>query len=195
MKGRPLMNRMNKEKKKIEKFDAVFKDKLVTALMLAPTLSVMILSVVYQSLSSSQIALAKEPGIVLGWLSLVTVLGALVLAVMYNKVFATMALSLLYGLSAISYGIVIINGTTDVLNDGFFDMLLSVLVLPVISFISVTGRGSGAGNVLPLIIAVFITALSVAATVYIVKKHKKKEKELAKEAEARKARNSRRKVR
>ena len=184
----------DKERARIERFDRAFKDKFATAFMLAPALSVMILSVVYQSFSSTKIALEATPGVALGWLVLLTVAAAIVLAVMYDKTFVTMALSFLFGLASVSYGIVILNGTTDVLEDGFFDMLMSVFVLPVISFISVTGVENGNPHVIPLIISLIITAVSVGATVYIVKKVKKAEEERARKAEARKSRNSRRKV-
>ncbi len=188
-------NKRDKERARIERFDRAFKDKFATAFMLAPALSVMILSVVYQSFSSTKIALDPAPGVALGWMTLIIVAAAIVLAVMYNKTFVTLALSLLFGLASISYGIVIISGTTDVLEDGFFDMLMSVFVLPVISFISVTGVGSGKPHILPLIISLVITAASIGATVYIVKKLKKAEEERARKAQARKSDNSRRKVR
>ncbi len=185
----------DKQKERIERFDHALKDKFVTALMLAPVLSVMIFSVVYQSFSSTKVALDATPGVVLGWLTLLTVVAVTVLAVMYNKTFVTLAISMLFGLASLSYGIVIISGTTDVLEDGFFDMLMSVFVLPVISFISVTGVESGKPHALPLVISVIITAMAIAATVYIVKKLKKEEEERDRKAEARKSRNSRGKVR
>ncbi len=185
----------DKQRNRIEHFDRAFKDKFMVAFMLAPALSVMILSVMYQSFSSTKIALASEPGVVLGWLSLITVFGALALAVMYNKTFVTLAISLLFGLASVSYGIVMISGTTDILDDGFFDMLLSTFILPIISFISLTGRGDGSPHPMPLIIAIIITAVSIAATVYIIKKQKKLEAERAKKAEACKSDNRRRKVR
>lgn len=185
----------DKERARIERFDRAFKDKFATALMLAPALSVMILSVVYQSFSSTKIALDATPGVALGWLTLLTVTAAIVLAVMYNKTFVTLALSLLFGLASVSYGIVIISGTTDVLEDGFFDMLMSVFVLPVISYISVTGVESGKPHIIPLIISIVITGICIGATIYIVKKLKKAEEERARKIEARKSRNSRRKVR
>ncbi len=188
-------NKRDIERARIDRFDRVFKDKFVTAFMLAPALSVMILSVVYQSFSSTKIALDATPGIALGWLTLLTVVAAIVLAVMYNKTFVTLALSFLFGLASVSYGIVIISGTTDVLEDGFFDMLMSVFVLPIISFISVTGVENGKPHVIPLIVSLIITAAAIGATVYIVKKLKKAEEERARKAEAHKSGNSRRKVR
>ena len=188
-------NKRDKERERIERFDRAFKDKFVTAFMLAPALSVMILSVVYQSFSSTKVALSSEPGVALGWLTLITVAAAIALAVMYNKTFVTLAMSFLFGLASVSYGIVIISGTTDVLEDTFFEMLMSVFVLPVISYISVTGVGSGKPHILPLIISLAITAVSVGATVYIVKKLKKAEEERERKTEARKSRNSRGKVR
>lgn len=184
----------DKEKERIERFDRAFKDKFVTAFMLAPVLSVMILSVVYQSFSSTKIALDSTPGVVLGWLVLITVLAAITLAVMYNKTFVTMAISFLFGLASLSYGIVIICGTTNVLDDGFFDMLMSVFVLPIISYISITGVVSGRFHVMPLVISLVITGISIGATVYIVKKLKKAETDSVRKAEARKSDNSRRKV-
>lgn len=191
------MNKKQKDKDRarIEGFDRAFKDKFATAFMIAPALSVMILSVVYQSFSSTKVALDETPGIALGWLTLLTVAAAIVLALMYNKTFVTLVFSLLFGLASVSYGIVIISGTTDVLEDGFFDMLMSVFVLPVISYISVTGVADGTSRIVPLIISVLITAASIGATVYIVKKIKKAEKERERKAEARKSDNSRRKVR
>ena len=105
--------------------------------MLAPCLSVMILSVVYQSVNPSKYALESTPGLALGWITVITVVAAIVLAVMYKKTFVTLAIAVLFGLAALSYGIVILAGTTNVLEDGFFDMLLSVFVLPVISYIEI----------------------------------------------------------
>lgn len=191
------MNRKqkDKEREKIERFDRALKDKFATALMLAPALSVMILSVVYQSFSSTKIALASEPGIALGWLTLITVVAAIVLAVMYNKTFVTTALSLLFGLASLSYGIIIANGTTDILEDSFFEMLMSVFVLPIISFMSVAGTESEQAHIWPLVISLLITAISIGATLYIVKNIKKAEMERERKAEARKSGNSRRKVR
>lgn len=185
----------DKERERIERFDRAFKDKFATALMLAPALSVMILSVIYQSFSSTKIALDSTPGVVLGWLTLMTVAAAIILAVMYNKTFVTLATSLLFGLASISYGIVIISGTTDVLEDGFFNMLMSVFVLPIISFISVTGVEDGKSQILPLVISILITGVSIGATVYIAKKLKKAERDRVRKAEARKSNNSRGKVR
>ena len=56
------------------------------------------------------------------------------------------------------------------------------------------GVENGNPHVIPLIISLIITAVSVGATVYIVKKVKKAEEERARKAEARKSRNSRRKI-
>ncbi len=187
--------RRDEEREKIERFNHALKDKLATAFMLAPALSVMILSVVYQSFSSTKIALASEPGIALGWLTLITVIAAIVLAVMYNKTFVTTALSLLFGLASVSYGIIIASGTTDILEDSFLEMLMSVFVLPIISFMSVAGTETKQAHIWPLIISLLITAVSIGATVYIVKKIKKAEMERERKAEARKSGNSRRKVR
>ena len=185
----------DKERARIESFDRALKDKFATAFMIAPALSVMILSVVYQSFSSTKIALDETPGIALGWLTLLTVAAAIVLAVMYNKTFVTLAFSLLFGLSSVSYGIVILSGTTDILEDSFFEMLMSVFVLPVISYISVTGVSDGVSRAVPLVISLVITAASIGATVYIFKKIKNAEKERERKAEACKSDNSRRKVR
>jgi hypothetical protein len=188
-------NQRDKERERIERFDRAFKDKLTTALMIAPALSVMVLSVIYQSLSPSDVAYSRTPGVVLGWMTLITVIAEIVLSAMYNKTFVTLTFSVLFGLSSVSYGIVIINGTTSVLEDGFFDMLISVFVLPVVSFISATGVGNGTPQFVPLIVSLLITGASIGATVYIVKKLKKEEEERERKAEARKSRNSRRKIR
>ena len=185
----------DKENKRIERFDRAIKDKLITAVMIAPALSIMILSVIYQTLSPMDIAYSRTPGVVLGWMTLIVVAATIVLAALYNKTFVTLAFSILFGLATLSYGIVIINGTTNVLDDRFFGMLISVFILPVESFISATGVGSGAPHFVPLIVSLLITVASIGATVYIVKKLKKEEEERARKAEARKSGNRRRKVR
>ncbi|MBQ7780174.1 MAG: hypothetical protein IJ404_06730 [Clostridia bacterium] len=185
----------DKESKRIERFDRALKDKLITAVMIAPALSIMILSVMYQSLSTTDIAYSRQPGVVLGWMTLTVVAATIVLAAMYNKTFVTLAFSILFGLASLSYGIVIINGTTNVLDDGFFDMLISVFILPVVSFISATGVGSGAPHFVPLIVSLLITGASIGATVYIVIKLKKAEEERVRKAEASKSGDRRRKVR
>ncbi len=191
------MNKKQREKEsqRIERFDRALKDKLITAVMIAPSLSIMILSVIYQSLSTTDVAYSRAPGVVLGWMTLIVVAATIVLAIMYNKTFVTLAISLLFGLASLSYGIVIASGTTNVLEDGFFDMLISVFILPVVSFISATGVGNGSPHVIPLIVSLVITGASIGATVYIVKKLKKEEEESVRKAEARKSRNSRGKVR
>ncbi|MBO5040564.1 MAG: hypothetical protein J6D09_05655 [Clostridia bacterium] len=185
----------DKEIQRIERFDRALKDNLITAVMIAPSLSIMILSVIYQSLSTTDIAYSRAPGVVLGWMTLIVVAATIVLAAMYNKTFVTLAFSLLFGLASVSYGIVIASGTTSVLEDGFFDMLISVFILPIVSFISATGVGSGTPHAVPLIISVVITGASIGATVYIVKKLKKEEEERERKAEARKSGDRRRKVR
>ncbi len=186
--------KLDAERDRIERFDRAFKDKFVTALILAPTLSVMILSVIYQTVNSSLISIGSVPGIALGWLTLVAVAASLTLAVIHNKSFVTMFLSVLFVFSSVSYGIVLVSGTANVLEDGFFDMLISVFVLPVISFMSVTGVGGKGPHIAPLIISVLVMAASIGSTVFIHIKRKKAEKESEREAEARKSDNRRRKV-
>ncbi len=176
-------------------FKAMFKYKLVTALTLAPALGVMILSTVYQLLGSSLYGVNKTPSILMGWLTVITVLGSVALAVIYDRAFTTSFFTVLFGLGFVSYIIVTASGSTSVLNDSFFDMLLAVFILPVLSYISIFEKLKGDPYIPTLITALLLALISGGASAYITVKRKKREKELEKQADPRPTDSSRRKIR
>lgn len=155
----------------------VLKDRFVTALTIAPALAVMLLSSAYQLLGSSIQGIVKTPMLVMGWLSIIAVIGSVALAVVHQRAFTTTALALLFGMGFFCYLSFAVNGTTDIMADGFFEMLMLALSIPLWSYMSVSMSFADPPYVPALVIAGTLTALSIAATVYIFMKRKKRTEE------------------
>jgi L-asparagine transporter-like permease len=122
-------------------------------------------------------------------LTAVAICGGLVLSIVYGKHIVPMVYALLFGLGFISYLVIVISGTSDVVDDVFFEMIMLIFTLPLMSFMSIPAvLGADRATAL-LIIGGFITAISVAVAVYIVI-NTKREEERKKQEEAERIRNA-----
>ena len=162
------------EKEKLIK--NALKERVITALTIAPALSVMLISSAYQLLGSSLYGIKNGPMIAIGWLSIIAVLGSIALAVVHKRAFTSTVLALLFGAAFFCYLSFALNGTTDIMADGFFEMLMLALSIPIWSYMSVSMSFANPPYVPSLIIAGVLTALSIAASVYIIRKKKRDEK-------------------
>ncbi len=156
------------------KFDTFLRDKLVTALTAAPALAVMVISAIYQSLASTTPGISRDLPFAMGCVTLLTVAASLILAVMYGKIFTTNIFAVLFGLGFVSYLAVVINGTTDIASDDFFQLITLVLTIPLWSYMPVAEKMSDTSYIPALIIAAAITLLCIGGSVYITFKNKRR---------------------
>ena len=117
-----------------------WKDRLYTALMVAPTLSVMLMSAIF-SLATGAIGTGDHTmNVVLGVLSVLAIIASAVLSYVWEKRLPAALLCVILWLCFFSYLAVTVSGTSDFLDDAFFQALTLVFSLPVFSYGAVVGR-------------------------------------------------------
>lgn len=149
-------------------FKTVFKEHLITALTLAPALSVLILSAVYQGivrLSGYEVSFGAP--LILGWLTVLSLLASTVLAVVLRRRFTTLFFSVLFTLCFIFSALFYANGTTDLLSDSFFEAIMLVFTLPSYAYMSVSSSLSSVPAIPSLILTGMLMLANIGATVFL----------------------------
>lgn len=163
---------------KLQELKNDIKGRLVTALTAAPALSVVLISAVYQLMLGSPYLIYYGNPLIMGYMTFVAIAGSLALSLIYRRTFTPVLMSVLFALCFTSNLIFILNGTTDVLADGFFEMILLIFYLPSWSYMSVAASISFDFS-LPLLIITAILSLIclvVGIAVFVLnKKEKRKE--------------------
>ena len=89
-----------------------------------------------------------------------------------------------------------VSGTTNLADDSFFEALMLILSLPLMSFMSLSDSLGADKNIVLLVLSAVITAASVTVAVLVYKMEAKERAELEKrKAEAEKSDSGRRKIR
>ena len=178
-------------------FDKSIREGFITALMTAPTLAVVLISAAYQLvLSEATGRVSSIQSVVLGVLSIVAIAASLVLGGVYRKKAVATVFAAVFGFGFLCYLAFTVSGTTNLADDSFFETLMLILSLPLMSFMSLSDTVGADKNVMLLVISAVITVVSVVSAVLIYKVEAKERTELEKaDAEAEMPRSSRRKIR
>lgn len=145
------------------------RNSVITALMVAPTLAVLMISAVNYWASG---ALGQDVDgffpLVLASLTLLSLAASTVLAVVYKKKYVTLLLSVIFTLCFICYMVFLLNGNTDLYGDAFFEKLMLALSLPVSSYLSIGVKiFEGGANVAALVITGIIALTNIICSVII----------------------------
>lgn len=154
----------------------MIKERFITALTVAPALSVVLISAIYQLMLGSPYLLSYGAPLVLGYVTFIAIIGSLVLAVVYRRAFTPVILSVLFGLCFVCNLVFITSGTTDLLSDGFFEMIMLVFSLPSWSYMSVASSISYNATVPALVITGVVTVVCLAVSVVVFLLNKKENK-------------------
>ena len=155
--------RINKEKAKKE-----WKERLITALIVAPSLAVMLLSAIY-NLATGLMGINIESAIpqMMSWLTILVLLASTVLTTAYKRRFPAMLLATLFSLCFICYLCFYLSGTTDLYADGFFETLMLMLSLPIWSYMPVAMSLSSVPAIPALILTGFFAAINLAVWIWM----------------------------
>jgi hypothetical protein len=138
------------------------KDRFYMALMVAPTLSVMLMSAIFDLasglLGNEVVALT----VVLGILTVLAIVATAVLSFLWEKRLPTVLLAVILWLCFFSYLAVVISGTSDLLNDRFFQALTLVFSLPIFSYRALMGGSTVGCLILTGLLAALHTATPIA---------------------------------
>lgn len=178
-------------------FDKSIREGFITALMTAPTLAIVLISAAYQlMLSEATGRVSSIQSVILGLLSLVAVAASLTLGAVYRRRAVPTVIAAVFGLGFICYLAFTVSGTTNLADDSFFEALMLVLSLPLMSFMSLSSSFGADKNVVLLIISAVITVASVTVAVIIRRLEVKERAVLENEqAEAEKPHRGRGKIR
>ncbi len=144
------------------------KSDLFTALMVAPTLLVVVLSAVYQLLADlTGFGVTEGLPLVLGILTVLTLLSTTVLGVIWERRFPPALLAVIFWLCFFSYLGVVVSGTTDFVVDHFFEALTLVFCFPVFSYMSLAALFGEGVSVASLIMTGLFAALNTAVPLYL----------------------------
>ena len=172
------------------------KDKLISAFIIAPTLAVVLISAAYQLLASQNAGMLKSPlALSMSIVTLVAISAGMILSIVYGKELVPIIYALIFGLGFICYLSFTLNGTTDIADDAFFEMMMLIFSLPLMSFMSVPTFIGGDRAVVLIVLSGLITAVSVAVAIVIAFNKKRELKEYGKKAKAEMPDSSRRKIR
>ena len=151
-----------------------FKEHLYAALMVAPTLAVVLISAAYQlTAQNASYKLGMDLPLLLGVFSLLSLLASTVLAVVHERGFVSSLLALLFALTFLSELSFYLSGTTDLVSDNFFEMLMLIFSLPAWSYMSVSTCLGSVPAVPSLVITGLLVFFNVGATVWIVIRKRK----------------------
>ncbi len=150
------------------------KHRLMTALMIAPTLSVMLLSVIYNNLVGGQNVVASQEFPILA--SVVTVLSIVASAVLlyiYERKLPLIFLSAILSLCFIVYAILSIGGVTNADGEGFFGMMAMIFLIPTQAFIPLASAISTNYTAIMLLILAALSAVNILFAVKLTMAEKK----------------------
>ena len=164
------------EKKVRRDFRQEWKERLITALTLAPTLAVLVLSAVYQSVVQwAGYGVSNGVSLVLGWLSILAVVASCAMAVVWKRRLTAWFLAVLFGLCfAVSLAFAV-NGTTDLFDDAFFEAVMMALALPSYAYLSVAASLSSVPMIASLILSGLLSVVNLGGAVYLTVKEKSRE--------------------
>ena len=169
-------------KEKLVKFN--LKDKLVSSLIIAPTLAVMLISATYQLFASQSGLIESGLAIAMSLITAVSIAAGIVLSILYSKELVPTIYALLFGLAFVCYLVITLSGKSNVAEDAFFEMMMLIFTLPLMSFMSLPPLLNADRAVILLIISAIITAASIASVVYIVIKEKREAERIKNEEKA-----------
>ncbi len=159
-----------------EKVKSQFKDKLLTVLLIAPTLSILLFSTIYNlSVGMFGNNINSETPIMMSVLTIIAIISSFVLSVIYNKRFVLIVFSVLFILCFICYLGFYNAETTDIYADGFFEMLMLILSIPVWSYMPLATAISENTAIPALIITAIIAIISLLAIIFLIVKEKRGE--------------------
>ncbi len=147
------------------------KNSLITALMVAPTLSIMLIAAIF-SLALGSIGTGYEEDVLsvaLGVATVLSILASVTLSYVWQKRLPTALLAVILWLCFFSYLTVVLSGTSDFLDDHFFQAMTLVFSLPVFSYGAVVG-GNAVGV---LILTAILAALNTGAAILVGLRRKK----------------------
>lgn len=131
--------------------------RLYTALMIAPTLAILIMSAVYQFLVfQTGYSITDDIALMLGVLSLMAIAASTVLAAVYKRPTVNLLFFALFCLCFFCYlSFCLAGGNTDLLADQFFQSIMLAFSVPVWSYMSVASVLTRA----PAVAALILTAV------------------------------------
>ena len=141
------------------------KDRFATVLMVAPTLSVVLMSAIL-SLASGMMGIRDGAFTVfLGILSILSLVASAVLSYVWDKRMPVALLAVVLWLCFFCYLAVVLSGTSDLLEDAFFQAITLVFTLPAFAYSSVVGGSSVGALILTAILATMHTGVLIAVGV------------------------------
>ena len=144
-------------------------ERIRTALTLAPSLSVLILSAVYQSVMQlSGYPIDRGIPLLLGWLTVFSVLASTLLGTVLKRRLTTLFLTVLFGLCFLFSAMFYLAGTTDLLSDAFFESVMLVFTLPSYAYMSVADSLSSVPAVPSLILSGLLFVVNLGASTYLI---------------------------
>ncbi|MBQ4064638.1 MAG: hypothetical protein IJD10_00915 [Clostridia bacterium] len=149
-------------------YRADLKHGLLTALTVAPGLSVMLLSGIYQ-VSAEFSGYGGATPVLLGLLALLAVLASSVLAVIWRKPLGLAMWALLFWLCFISYFGICVSGSADWFSDPFFQAMTLVFAFPVSSYLPLIGGLGDYTAAAALLLTGVLAILPTVAAVWLTK--------------------------
>ena len=147
---------MKKTGKDNSKLKSEWRDRLGTALTIAPTLAVVLMVSVYNlSLGQMGVNITSSTPMMLSILALLSLVASTVLAVVHKKKFTLSFLAILFLLCFMCYLSFYLKQSTDIYDDGFFQKIMLVFNLPVWAYMPIAMVLSS----VPAIPALIITAI------------------------------------
>ncbi len=148
-------------------FKSDLKQGFFTALTVAPSLTVMLLSAVYYlSAGLSGYGWNGTP-VLLGLLTLLALAASTVIGVLWKRTMAPALLAVLFWLCFISYFGVCISGSTDWFDDVFFQALTLIFSFPVFSYVPVLNVFGDYTAAATLLLTGLLAALNTGASVWL----------------------------
>ena len=136
-----------------------------TALMIAPTLAVLLLSAIFCFLTeASGVRLSGGFPLVLGVLTLASLIASTALGLARERPLVPALFAVLLWLCFISRWIILASGTSDPAEDAFFQMILLIFSFPAFSFQAVSELFPDAGAA-SLVVTALLALLNTAAAV------------------------------
>ncbi len=150
-----------------------WQNRLATALTVALPLAVMLLSAVYQlAVGMGGYTLTAGLPLMMGILTLLALTAATVLGTLWDRPFVPACFALIFWLCFFGYLAVTLNGTTDLLDDRFFEAITMIFVLPLTSYASVSGL-FGDGTVATAVITGLLAAGNTGALIGLAVKRRR----------------------
>lgn len=160
-----------------ERVKKTFKDKLITALTIAPSLAVMLLSAVYNlAVESMGMNIDSAVPIMMSCLTLFTALASTVLAVVYKRRFTTVFFAVIFMLCFLCYLGFYGSGTTDIYADAFFEMFMLILSVPVWSYMPLAMRIAPNQGMMALFITAILVLINTAVSIWLTVSEKRGKK-------------------